>query len=184
MAAVSARRTKRQRAAAPAPPPATQVAGLGGAALLLVVGLVLWYAGGGAALQRLLENGPIATMTLGGAALVFVAALSRGRKLASPKRALGDALLAGASAALFLVSAAGLVNRHFDPSKAATARSAVVGVHPAKRGPDQIAVAWRGGAVRIPRDLLEGCPKGAPVTLSVRRGLLGAAWVESASCDE
>jgi hypothetical protein len=183
LARVNARRTRRQREAAPAPARQPPHAGLAGAALLLVVGLVLWYAGGGAALARLLESGPIAAMTLAGAAFVFVRSLSRSRHRVAARRALADALLSGASAALFLVSAAALANRHLDRSAPATARSAVVDVHPARRGPPQVAVAWRNGSVRIPRDVLPGCPLGAPVRLSVRRGLLGAAWVESANCD-
>ena len=113
------------------PEPGKDVVALG-----FIVGLVVWYAGGSAALDRLLDIGPLIRFT---AILMAAAALlvggyefMRGNTL---KNALIQALLTAALCALLGSTLGALVNRYADSTPGRVEQALLTGFKTPTKGP-------------------------------------------------
>jgi hypothetical protein len=156
-------------------------------AISFVLGLIAWYLGGSAALDRLLDAGPIIRFTLllaGLAALLGTTyELMQGRAF---KHALTQGVLLAAVCALLGSTLGALVNRHADRTQARREEAVVTGFKTPSKGPTSAVFEFvtRSTPKRfsLHAGTADGCREGSRAALDVGQGFFGMPWVVRVSC--
>jgi hypothetical protein len=146
-----------------------------------ILAVLLWYAGAGDAQAKMIDAGPLVAIPVFALGYALVAWQTRPRREKS-----GLALVAiGAALGAFVgwTLVAGL-NVWLDRSAAEPRDADVVDMRTSSRSPPVAVVLFEGRRVDFPAEIAHGCKEGRHAVLSVRRGGLGARWVEKARCPD
>jgi hypothetical protein len=155
------------------------------AAVTCGLALVAWYAGGAGSLDRLLDGSPLFWVcgglgVLGTAFALVVQGRPSGR---GPSKAFGNAAFFGVAVMCGSLMLGALGNRFADGSAVRTHVAEVRGFHKPSKGPRSVTLEAEGGhRLSLHAELAEGCSAGELVTVEVRDGALGQAWVSRLRC--